>query len=155
MLTLYTVYCHSCRCAASALAIRCQQMTNCLSVLFHLEWSWTGCDPESSSIHHIKKKKLSLVFMYHPQQSTEEQPEAAFYNDGISLEHLLHWFIVWFPFCSDHNSCHWGHITWFVSNRKKVFENCWQRQKEVCKGCEFPGSLPVNRSVRNERRKLT
>lgn len=47
MLTLYTVYCHSCRCAASALAIRCQ----------HLEWSWTGCDPESSSIHHIKKKK--------------------------------------------------------------------------------------------------
>lgn len=32
--------------------------------------------------------------MYHPQQSSEEQPQAVFYNDGISLEHLLHWFIV-------------------------------------------------------------
>lgn len=60
MFTLYTVYCHLCRCAASALAIRCQQMTNCLSVLFHLEWSWTGCDPESSSIHHIKKTLVGL-----------------------------------------------------------------------------------------------
>lgn len=85
--------------------------------------------------------------MYHPQQSTEEQPQAVFYNDGISLEHLLHWFIVSFPFCSDHNLCHWGHITWFVSNRKKVFENCWQRQKEVCKGCEFPGSLCYFQSI--------
>lgn len=155
MFTLYTVYCHLCRCAASALAIRCQQMTNCLSVLFHLEWSWTGCDPESGLIYHITK---TLVGLHVSSTAISRRATVSCllqrWNQSwtsVALVYCLISVLFWpqlVSLGSYHLVC--------VQQEKGL----WELLTETERGLQglwvswIAVLLPVNRSVRHERRKL-